>query len=190
MAALKWVNQNAVSLNGDPKRITAWGDGDGAVLVHLAQIHTDVFVPFSSVILTSGATALAPWAAAAKPHETFRYLALKHLAILGDDRKKVDKLRRASHRKVQKYGAWIEYESQLLGPGPWATGNAFASCVEHPASRMPSDSIVPTYSHEKILLGRAANTPMLIIHPDRKMYQLPCKFDFQVSFECLLLYVF
>lgn len=90
LQVLRWVQRHIHAFGGDSNRVTAWGDGEGAALVHMLQAHLQE-KPFQAVVLTGG-SALAPWAfAGGDPGKSFHRLTFKHLALAlpNDQRKKV-----------------------------------------------------------------------------------------------------
>lgn len=85
--ALKWVKENIQGFNGDPEKITIFGESAGAASVHLQVLSPMSRGLFSKAIAQSG-TALSPWAINRNPKQQAQMLA-SALGCPTDDTKKM-----------------------------------------------------------------------------------------------------
>lgn len=87
MQALRWVQENIRSFNGNPKKVTLWGHSAGAAAVHMLALNEKTEGLFNRYILQSG-YAVSPWATS--PTSLIRRIALEtadHLHCLPSRRK-------------------------------------------------------------------------------------------------------
>lgn len=66
--ALEWVNKNIEKFNGDPNKVTIFGQSAGAASVHYLMLDPTTTNLYTRAILQSG-TAVNPWASQFKPEE-------------------------------------------------------------------------------------------------------------------------
>lgn len=72
--ALRWVQENIRSFNGNPKKVTLWGHSAGAAAVHMLALNEKTEGLFNRYILQSG-YAVSPWATS--PTSLIRRIALE-----------------------------------------------------------------------------------------------------------------
>lgn len=85
--ALRWVQENIRSFNGNPKKVTLWGHSAGAAAIHMLALNKKTEGLFNRYILQSG-FAVSPWAM--NPRSLMRRVALdtaNHLHCLPSKRR-------------------------------------------------------------------------------------------------------
>ncbi|XP_012341460.2 esterase FE4-like [Apis florea] len=84
--ALRWIQENIRSFNGDPNKVTLWGHSAGAAAIHMLALNRKTEGLFNRYILQSG-FAVSPWAV--NPRSLMRRVALdvaNHLYCLPSKR--------------------------------------------------------------------------------------------------------
>lgn len=71
--ALRWIQENIRSFNGDPNKVTLWGHSAGAAAIHMLALNRKTEGLFNRYILQSG-FAVSPWAV--NPRSLMRRVAL------------------------------------------------------------------------------------------------------------------